>query len=223
VARGYRPQLRRLTWRNAITGVALALAGLLLIIASHLDVSSGRTSMGRVNASRYQVNSYGHDQGRGRLGRWIRRLAGIVLAAALVAACGAPHAAGSSAPTPTASPVGSGPALSTPAAAAPSGTAAALPAGTTIRITKPTQGRLVRLHLGDRLVVALSPKRRWSISVADETMLVPLPVSALPRGAQAGFEVVGPGVTSLFANDVTPCRDRCTPAPDSFEVAVAVP
>jgi hypothetical protein len=98
-----------------------------------------------------------------------------------------------------------------------------LPAGATTRITKPTQGRLVRLHLGDRLVIELSPKRRWSISVADETMLVPLPASALPRGAQAAFEVVGPGVTSLFANDVTPCRGHCTPPPDSFEVAVAVP
>jgi hypothetical protein len=71
-------------------------------------------------------------------------------------------------------------------------------------------------------VVALPATRRWAVGVGDPGVLVPVHGRTLPRGVQGLFAAAQPAVTQLYATDVTPCRSRCTPPPDSFAITVIV-
>jgi hypothetical protein len=143
----------------------------------------------------------------------------VLLVALVVVGCGqtVPSAAVGSRSDGPAAPASGVFAASATAAPPPS-----LPRGRTVRLTGPPSSGLVRLHLGDRLVVQLSAKHHWAIGMGDDSMVVRLRGAQLPRGAQAAFLAAKPGLTTLFVTDLTPCASGCSSSGGGFTVNLFV-
>lgn len=144
---------------------------------------------------------------------------GALLGSALLAACDgntgaqAPHAS---------LPATSGPIVSTsvnipsngplsaltPATAAPAASSAS---GAMPTITQADNGTAINLAAGRQVFLALSSGYDWSITVEDETVLVPVVGVALPSGVQSIYMAGQPGQTTLTAIGEPQCRKAQPP------------